>query len=226
MTAKPEWEAGFFDEAYFGKGGRGGFTSYRYDSPEQREQLALKWNDCQRIPHRSVLFVGCATGFEVAWWHERGKLPAFGVDVSEWAIAHLIPQAQGRCFLFDGQSLSDFADQSVDLVAAFDVLTLVPDGMIFNLVQEMKRVARVGIVFRTIVKNWRNLSRTVDGQDGAVFRYRPFTEWDRMFTSDDKFKLHQLTMSWHYETVASYLRAQPGDEQLRHLAEPPKTDRP
>src|SRR5437867_2600744 len=106
-----------FDEGYYKRGDRGGFKNYDYDSPVQRDQLAIKWQCGQFIPHRNVLFIGCACGFEVAHWRERG-IAAWGVDVSEWAIRNSYPDVKEYCLLFDGKQL-DWANDSFDLVCAF-----------------------------------------------------------------------------------------------------------
>jgi len=212
----PDWDPAFFDASYYGQGGRGGFREYDYQSAGQQGQLDLKRSLCCRIPHESALFIGCARGYEVAHWIRHGT-PAAGVDVSEWAIAHQVPEAMGRCQLYNGWQLTGFEDRSVDLVAAFDVLTLVPDEMLYKLIAEMQRVAAKAIVIRTIVKNWRNATRLVDGQDGAWFRYLPLTEWDRLFTESGPFILDSYAMAWNYECFLTFARVAHDDPRMRHL---------
>lgn len=202
----PHWDPAFYDAGYYGKGARNGFREYDYNSPEQKYQLAIKWNVCASIDHKTALFVGCARGFEVAHWIAHGK-NAVGVDVSTWAIANAIPQADKHCQLYDGSSLTKFGDSSFDLVASFDVLPHLPDGMREKLVAEMVRVAGRAIVWRQIVKNWRNMNRKVDGIDGAVFVYQRLETWDRLFTQSGKFRLLWLKMHRQYETIAVYVRA-------------------
>ena len=212
----PQWDPAFFDASYYGQAGRGGFREYQYNSEVQREQLDLKFSLCQKVPQESVLFIGCARGFEVAHWIHKG-IPADGVDVSEWAIANQIPEAMNRCQLYNGWDLSTYADKSVALVAAFDVLTMVPDVMLPKLVAEMKRVAARAICFRTVVKNYRNAHRSVDGQDGAWFRYLPLAEWDRLFTEDNQFILQSALVEWSAETFLTFVRVARNDNRLRHL---------
>ena len=208
---KPE----FFDAAYYGAGGRGGFKRYIYTDPEIQEQLGRKFENCRRVSHDSVLFIGCATGFEVANWRLMGKA-SMGVDISEYAIANQIPEAGGGCRLYNGSHLN-FLDESFDLVAAFDVMTLVDPDILPRLVLEMKRVCKVGIVIRTVVKNYRNLDRLVDGQDGAIYRYLPLWEWDRLFTEGKDFILTDASISWNAEAVLTFHRVGREDSRLKHL---------
>jgi hypothetical protein len=214
--AIPEWNPEFFDAAYYGQGGRGGFREYDYRSALQQGQLEIKRNLCDRILHSSALFIGCARGYEVAHWRHHGKQAA-GVDVSTWAIDNQIPEAEGHCRLYNGWDLSTFADKSFDLVAAFDVLTLVPDDMLEKLSAEMRRVAAKAIVFRTVVKNWRNSARVVDSLDGAWFRYLPLSSWDRIFTEHGDFILESCAMSWNAECFLTFVRVSPDDPRLKHL---------
>src|SRR3990167_8596036 len=129
-----------FTEGYYGKGERGGFTEYVYPSQEQDKQLAIKWDVCSAIYHQSALFIGCARGFEVAYWLANNKY-ARGLDVSRWAIEHQVPESRGGCAIYDGTNIPS-NDGSYDLVAAFDVLVLVPADNVQALVAEMIRVSR------------------------------------------------------------------------------------
>lgn len=187
-----------FDEGYYCRGERGGFRNYEYDHPDQQEQLAIKWSVCQTVQHKSALFVGCARGYEVVYWQLAGLISA-GVDVSQWAIQNVHKEAI-NCFLFNGINLP-MEDSSFDLVCAFDVLTIPPFDMVQKLVADMVRVAKNGIVIRTIVKNWRNLNDAVDGTDGTSYTYQTLETWDKLFTQSGKFKLYSASMAYHYETV-------------------------
>lgn len=193
-----------FDSDYYNNGARGGFPSYVYDDPVMQEQLGIKWDVCSKIPHESVLFVGCAKGFEVKYWWLRGKF-AQGVDVSEYAIQNAEPVVKEFCHIYNGSSLARFDDNSFDMVAAFDVLTLVPNTMRENLIREMIRVAKNGIFIRTIVKNWRNMLAACDGMDGVSFHYETFDYWDRAFTQSEKFALYHNHHFYNYECCATFL---------------------
>jgi hypothetical protein len=207
MNPEYPYSSALFDEQYYGGGARGGFQSYAWEDPAQQQQLRYKWDHCQQHgDFHSILFVGCATGFEVKYFSERKK-EAWGVDVSEWAIAHPVAGVAGFIDLFDGRHLSDFGDNDIDVVTSFDVLSLVPDDMMKVLAAEMVRVARKKIVVRTIVKNFRNLQNEWDGNDGVSFKYSTFTEWDRLFCQSGKFALHEAMTHAQYETIFVFARS-------------------
>lgn len=200
----PQYSPDFFSKGYYGEGERSGFKSYDYNSAEQKEQLGLKWQFCSEVPHETALFVGCARGFEVAHWFAKGK-KAEGVDVSQWAIQNQIPEAKGKCSLYNGNKLPPL-ENSFDIVASFDVLALLPEDMFQQLAAEMVRVAKNGIVFRVFVKSWRNLENKVDGEDGATFKLRHFWEYDKAFNQSGKFKLDFMKMHGQSEVTAVYKR--------------------
>jgi hypothetical protein len=206
---EPLYSPDYYDADYYGKGARGGFPSYDFADPKQKEQLDLKWQFSGEVPHENALFVGCARGFEVAHWLAKGRR-ARGVDVSTWAIANQIPEAIGLCHLYDGRALP-FADDGFDLVASFDVLHHLPLEMLEELAPEIVRVAKNGIVWRLIVKNWRNLENPapIEAQDGAWFAYRRLEFWDALFTRSGKFRLHWLKMHEQYEVTAIFRRVAP-----------------
>lgn len=208
-SEKPHYSPEFFNSGYYGQGERSGFTHYEYGSPEQEEQLALKKQFCEFVPHNSALFVGCALGFEVAYWYRNGHEGVYGVDVSRWAINNQIIEAQGRCLHYDGAKLPFLLNESFDLVAAFDVLTLVPEDMFQRLAAEIVRVAKAGIVFRVVVKDWTNLDSPCDGEDGSTFKLRHFWEYDKAFSQSGRFKLDWMKQHGNHEVTAIYQRVQP-----------------
>lgn len=205
MTFHP-YNQSQFDAEYYGGGARGGFKQYRWEDPAQQEQLSWKFDHCHwHSNFHSVLFVGCALGFEVAYFNARAKA-AQGVDISEYAINNLIPEARLHCHLYNGWDLSRFGENAFDLVASFDVLTLVPDEMIAKLVPEMVRVASKKIVVRSILKNWRNYNDPWDGEDGVTFRYKPFIAWDQAFTQSGKFRFEEMHTYKSYEAVMVWVK--------------------
>lgn len=204
-VGKPNYSPELFTEGYYGKGERSGFTSYDYHSEEQKFQLALKLEVCNHVPHDSVVFVGCARGFEVAHWIDKKTALAWGVDVSKWAIDNQIKEAKEQCYRYNGQELP-FFDNGADLVASYDVLTLIPDDMLKRLAAEMVRVGKNGIVFRVFVKSWQNLDNEVDGEDGSTFKLRHFWEYDKLFSQSGKFKLDWMKMHGNNEVTAIYQR--------------------
>lgn len=72
----------------------------------------------------SILFIGCAQGFEVKYFRDKG-VQAFGVDVSDWAIDNCEPESKEYVTSYDGFNFPNFSF-NFDVVAHFDVLALVP----------------------------------------------------------------------------------------------------
>lgn len=200
------YDPALFDKDYYGGGARGGFVKYEYDDPDQQEQLKYKWDACHWSgDFESILFVGSAMGFEVKYFKDKGKIVG-GVDVSEYAIKHALPGTARHMMLYDGRNL-DFRENGSDIVAAFDVLTLIPDEMMRQLGKEIVRVAYKKIVMRSIVKNWRNAKEKWDGNDGVSFTYKPFDYWDWLFSESGKFRFEECKMWRQYEGVFVWVRA-------------------
>lgn len=189
-----------FDAGYYTKGERGGFSNLDWNDAEQQRQLAYKQNYLRFFePYTSILFVGCARGLEVRKLKEAGKV-AKGIDVSTWAIDNADPAVINDVSVSDGENIV-YNDNSFDVVAAFDVLTLVPQDSRLNLCREMVRVAEKGICFRTIIKDWRNAGETCDGLDGVSFCYSTMEWWDKVFSESGKFRLARLEMTKFYECL-------------------------
>lgn len=70
------------------------------------------------IGPRSVLDVGCAMGFLVETLHERG-VEAFGIDISDYAIQHVIDELKPYCTL---ASVLDPFPRTYDLIVCIEVL--------------------------------------------------------------------------------------------------------
>jgi hypothetical protein len=71
----------------------------------------------------TVLDAGCAIGLLVEALRERG-IEAYGVDVSEWALDHLAPGAQGFC---TRASLTDPLPRRYDLITCIEVIEHIPE---------------------------------------------------------------------------------------------------
>jgi ubiquinone/menaquinone biosynthesis C-methylase UbiE len=205
--SQPEYpyDQSMFDSGYYGGGARGGFRSYQYNESGQQFQLQLKYNNCAMAPeYKSILFVGCAKGFEVKYFRAKGKA-AFGVDISQYAISNCEPEAKPYCQLYNGSDI-EAPDNSYDAVVAFDVLTLVPDGMIQKLTREMARVASKKIMMRTITKSFQNANQEWDGNDGVTYKYKTFNQWDEWMSVGGKFTFFHGVVSGNYEGVYTWKR--------------------
>lgn len=175
-----------FDKAYYGERARGGFgVEIHWDNPIQQMELEKKFNFIKESgEYTSILFVGCALGNEVRYFRERYK-QASGVEISEYAVANCDESVKNFIKLYNGWELKDYPDKSIDVVAAFDVLTLIPDDMLKKLVKEMCRVAKSSIVMRTIVDMDGKRKGEWIGNDGVTFRYLRFHEWVELLKDEN-----------------------------------------
>jgi Methyltransferase domain len=211
------WSSEAFDEGYYGGGARGGFTEYNYDSESQRNQLATKFSQIAiaGIPYRSILFIGCAKGFEVKFWVARGY-DAWGVDVSEYAIKSSEPEVKDRLRLYDGSDLSCFRDGQFDIVAFFDVMALVPEEMREKFIAETLRVARHAVIFRSHVVNHREplQDNGFHGLDGAWFKYWTFEKFVEAYEKTGLSKLQGVTIDSRCEAMFYFRKSGEADAPL------------
>lgn len=171
-----------FDADYYGGGARGGFpSSYTWEHPDQQAQLEKKFQLVQRFgDYQTILFIGCAKGFEVRYFFDKGK-QSWGVDVSKFAVENCDANSRDRIFHFNGWNLIRFRPQHFDVVAAFDVLTLLPDKMLDLLSVEMRRTCAKRIIFRTVIASAEDRKEPWHGNDGVTYRYLPWETWVDLF---------------------------------------------
>lgn len=127
-----------------------------WEHPSQQRQLKLKMHFLEAYFKRgSVLFVGCAKGFEVRMAREMGW-NAYGSDFSEYAVNHVDEKVKDYVKLADTRSLP-FEDDFVDVVAGFNTLEHVGAGKPEELklaFKEVSRVAKYGLLFKVSLKHW------------------------------------------------------------------------
>lgn len=199
-TPEHPYSPSLFDADYYGNRARGGFgPEIQWDNPDQQDQLGIKLAVCEAGgPYESILFVGCALGAEPLYFSQHGK-QAKGIDVSVWAIENALPDAKSLVRLFDGETMPFFAEKQFDVVAAFDVLNLVPYPMVDKLSKEMQRVSRSRIVARGIAKN---TGKEWDDNDGVSFKYKSLKQWMALFADqfilelDDHNDRHEHTFTF------------------------------
>ena len=92
----------------------------------------------------------------------------------------------------------NYKDNSVDVILAFDVLTLIPDEMLKKLIKEMCRVCIKRIIIRTIIDYENERNGDWIGNDGVTFRYLTLNKWRKLFL-DEKFYIKKFTMDYKRE---------------------------
>jgi protein-L-isoaspartate(D-aspartate) O-methyltransferase len=95
-----------------------------------------------------ILDIGCAKGFLV---HDFMKVlsgaDVVGLDISEYAIAHAMPEVKGRVSVGDAVSLP-YPDKSFDLVVSINTLH---NLRIYDLDKALREIERVGKRYKYIV---------------------------------------------------------------------------
>lgn len=195
-----------FDEDYYGNRARGGFgEEINWDNQIQQYELQKKFDTINNnAEYNSILFIGCALGGEVRYFRERGK-EAYGVEVSEYAVNNCEPSVKDFVKLYNGWQLDSFADKSIDVIASFDVLTLIPDDLLNLLIPEMCRVALNKIIFRNIVDIDGSKKGEYAGNDGVTYRYLTIPQWTELFNKSG-FVLTSKSIHNKYETIFVFER--------------------
>ncbi len=93
---------------------------------------------------KSVLEVGCAFGFMVARLRRAG-VKAFGMDVSEYALAQAPQEAKGFLKCASADQLP-YADGEFDIVYSASVLEHLPAEMLAAAIKEIVRVGKRGVI--------------------------------------------------------------------------------
>ena len=105
-----EIPAEFYDQEYFTAGTKSNYAPY--GPGDWASALAAM---VARLRPTSVLDVGCATGLIVKQLRDR-KIPAWGFDISEWAIANAVTPE-----VYVGRAEDEKSYKSVDLITAFEL---------------------------------------------------------------------------------------------------------
>lgn len=163
-----------YNEKYFEKGWRQS-ESLVWDHPAQQQQLKLKMSFLERFFEKgSILFVGCAKGFEVRMARERGW-DAYGTDFSDYAVQNADPKVKDYVQKADTRKLP-FGDDSFDVVAGFNTIEHVGAGEpeeILVALKEVSRVAKQGLLFKLSFRHWVVVSCV----DPAFIELQPFAFW-------------------------------------------------
>lgn len=181
-----------FDAGYYGAQARGGFgEEINWDHPQQQIELQNKFDVIAETGEfKTILFVGCALGNEVRFFRAKEK-EAQGVEISAYAVEHCDPSVKEWIHLYNGWNLEKFADQSMDVVAAFDVLGLIPRDILDQLATQIRRVSKNRIIFRTPIDPTGDQQGQYIGNDGVSFANLTQVQWCEIFEQDG-FKLTRI----------------------------------
>jgi SAM-dependent methyltransferase len=140
MPGKPEI-AKRYGREYFDGDRTEGYGGYRYDG--RWVPIARRISDHYGLTAgKRVLDIGCAKGFLI---HDLKMavpgLSVVGLDVSEYALIHAMPDTRGRLVRGSADQLP-FRDGEFDLVLSINVLHNLERGRCITALREIGRVGR------------------------------------------------------------------------------------
>ena len=169
-----------FGEAYFDGDRTTGYGGYRYDG--RWVPIAERIRDYYGLTAgQRVLDVGCAKGFLM---HDLAAvvpgLEVVGIDVSEYALTHALPDQRNHVVRAGARSLP-FGDRSFDLVLAVNVLHNLERPACVEALKEIERVSRGGKYVQ--VDSWLNddQRRNLDLWVLTALTYVDPDEWRSIF---------------------------------------------
>jgi hypothetical protein len=209
----------FGPDYYEDKEGSGlGRCEYRWDSKSQQSELEKKFTffTALNFPRGKLLFVGCAKGYEVRYFRERGH-DAYGVDISEYAINECDASVKPFCRVGSIEDLSIFKDNQFSVTLGFDVLQLLGREDRDKATKEIERVTAGNIVARISVRPWYipDFKDRPDTYDGAPVYLETLKDWMCRFEKTKKFRLDSLKM---YEDSLAWFVFRAGSvDDKKHL---------
>lgn len=129
-----------FGQEYFDGDRRYGYGGFKYDG--RWVSFAKKLIAHYGLqPGDRVLDIGCAKGFVVHDFR-AGGMEAFGLDISDYAIANAMDDVKPFLRTGTAADLSAYADQSFDLVLSINTLHNLQLPQLFQALREIERVGR------------------------------------------------------------------------------------
>lgn len=129
-----------YTEAYYTDGAKGPQNTFSFSAQTlPRAQAILEMGAVP--PGGHVLDYGCGLGALTAAFN-RLECSAIGVELSPYAVANALPEAEGYVQALGAIGLDGFGDASFDLAVAKDVFEHIAEPDILRLSSALLRVAR------------------------------------------------------------------------------------
>lgn len=130
-----------FGEEYFDGGSPWGYGSYTYDGRFAGvvEKLISHYG-LNSSSH--VLDLGCAKGYILYEFYKKGITNVHGLDISDYAIAHVPEELRGRCFVGSADDLSRWKNKSIDFILSKDVIHNLEPARADRSISEVARVSK------------------------------------------------------------------------------------
>ena len=193
--------ANYYDQDYYEDYGNPGDAPYLPGEPQWVDFFAMvAGRIVEDLAPRTVLDAGCAIGFLVDALRQRG-VEAWGVDVSEWAIAHVPDSVRDYCSV---ASLTEELEGQFDLVTMIEVIEHLPDSVADQVVGNLARHA--GAVL---------FSSTSTGFEEAThINVRTPDHWADLFASHGFFRDFGYSVDYISKDAILFRRSAPGVNEL------------
>ena len=163
--------ANYYDEDYYVHYGNEGDAPYQPGEAQWTKFFAMvAGRIADELKPESVLDAGCAIGFLVEALRNRG-VEAWGVDVSEWAIANVADSIKPYCSV---ASLTEELEGQYDLITIIEVIEHLPEAVAGDVIANLARHAE-RVLF----------SSTADGFEEAThINVHTPDHWARIFVAN------------------------------------------
>jgi ubiquinone/menaquinone biosynthesis C-methylase UbiE len=157
-----------------------GYGGYKYDG--RWKSIVERFRDYYGLTSESsVLDVGCAKGFML--YDFQKIIPSIrvaGVDISEYAIANVIPSVKPFTLVYNAKELP-FASKSFDLVISITTLHNLPLEECKQAIREVQRVSRKH-AFITL-DSWHNETERdrMEKWNLTARTYMSVEDWKKLF---------------------------------------------
>jgi cyclopropane fatty-acyl-phospholipid synthase-like methyltransferase len=171
-----------YDEAYYLDAAGAPQKTFDFNPGQTLPRVEAIAEAAAIAPGNNVLDYGCGLGAMTVAFNQLG-FNATGVEASQAAFEHAVPQARGSVQLLQDNGLESFNDNSFDLALAKDVFEHVPEADIPRLSNELMRVAEKLLLVIPTVNDQRKFIFDLYEQDPTHITRLTSEEWLAFFES-------------------------------------------
>lgn len=169
-----EIPAEFYDKEYFTAGTKSNYAPY--GPGDWASALASM---VARLKPTSVLDVGCATGLVVKELRDR-QIPAWGFDISEWAVANAVTPE-----VYLGRAENPDSYKSVDLITAFELPEHLTPVQAAKLFENARDNSLRMLCLIAAVRDGEEMPDLTHEKDKSHINIQPIGWWRKLATETD-----------------------------------------
>jgi ubiquinone/menaquinone biosynthesis C-methylase UbiE len=123
----------------------------------------------------NTLDVGCGTGYIMTHLLSEGK-NIVGIDTSDWAVEHPMPDCTGRIFKGDITDIP-YDDKTFDNAIVFSVLEHIPEKDTIQALKEIKRVSKKAFLLIAMIMEPGHREK-LEAEDPTHINIQPLAWWE------------------------------------------------